>query len=52
MTVNEAYLDAPGATVTSNYIPVMTPGLHDKFPGPPETLSGSVESFFVSRLCL
>ena len=33
MTVNEAYLVVPGATVTLNYIPMMTPGLYDTFPG-------------------
>ena len=33
MTANYAYLDAPGATVTLNFIPVMTPGLYDTFPG-------------------
>ena len=29
MTVNKAYLVAPGATVTSNNMPVMTLGLYD-----------------------
>ena len=33
MTINEAYLVALSATVTSNYIPMMTPGLLDTFPG-------------------
>ena len=33
MTANYAYLDAPGATVTLNFIPVMTPGLYNTFPG-------------------
>ena len=32
-TINEAYLVALSATVTSTYIPVMTPGLLDTFPG-------------------
>ena len=45
MTVNEAYLDAPGATVTSNNMPVMTPGLYDKFPRPPETFLGLIRWF-------
>ena len=40
MTVNKAYLVATGATVTSNIMPVMTPGLYDKFPWPPETFLG------------
>ena len=40
MTVNKAYLVATGATVTSNNMPVMTPGLYDKFPWPPETFLG------------
>ena len=33
MTMHEAYLVALSATVTSTYIPVMTPGLLDTFPG-------------------
>ena len=44
MTVNEAYLVVHGATVTLNYIPVMTPGLYDKFPAPTETLPGQKKS--------
>ena len=44
MTVNEAYLFVHGATVTLNYIPVMTPGLYDKFPAPTETLPGQKKS--------
>ena len=45
MTVNEAYLDAPGATVTLNYIPVMTPGLYDTFPDTPDTFPGHIGPF-------
>ena len=45
MTVNEAYLDAPGATVTSNYIPVMTLRLHDMFPSTPDTFPGHIGPF-------
>ena len=45
MTVNEAYLDAPGATVSSNYIPVMTPRLHDTFPSNPDTFPGHIGPF-------
>ena len=33
MIVKEAYSVVHGATVTLNYIPVMTPGLYDTFPG-------------------
>ena len=40
MTINEPYLVALSATVTSNYIPMMTPGLLDTFPGPPDTFPG------------
>ena len=32
MTINEAYLVALSATITLNYIPVMTPGFLDTFP--------------------
>ena len=45
MTINKAYLVALGATVTLTYIPVMTPGLYDKFPGPPETFPGNIRWF-------
>ena len=45
MTVNEAYLDAPGATVTSNNMPVTTPGLYDKIPWPPEIFLGLIRWF-------
>ena len=45
MTVNEAYLDAPGATVTLNYIPVMTLRLHDMFPSTPDTFPGHIGPF-------
>ena len=45
MSVNEAYFVAPGATVTLNNIPVMTPGLYDKFPGSPETFLGILDGF-------
>ena len=43
MTINGAYLVALRATVTLTYIPVMTPGLYDTFPGPPETFPGHPE---------
>ena len=45
MTINKAYLVALGATVTLTYIPVMTPGLYDTFPGPPETFLGHIRWF-------
>ena len=45
MTINEAYLVALSATVTSNYIPMMTPGLLDTFPGPPDTFPGYIGLF-------
>ena len=45
MTLNEAYLDAPGATVTLNYIPVMTLRLHDMFPSTPDTFPGHIGPF-------
>ena len=45
MTINDAYLVALRATVTLTYIPVMTPGLYDTFPGPPETFPGHIGSF-------
>ena len=45
MTVNKAYLVAPGATVTSNNMPVMTPGLYDKITWPPEIFLGLIRWF-------
>ncbi len=45
MTINEAYLVALRATVTLTYIPVMTPGLYDRFPGPPETFLENIGWF-------
>ena len=45
MTINEAYLVALRATVILIYIPVMTPGLYDTFPGPPETFPGHIGWF-------
>ena len=39
MTVNEAYLIDLRATDPLTYIPVMTPGLYDMFPGRPETFA-------------
>ena len=45
MTVNEAYLDAPGANVTLNYILVMTLRLHDTFPSNPYTFPGHICPF-------
>ena len=56
MTANYAYLDAPGATVTLNYIPVMTLRLHDMFPSTPDTFPGHIGPFpgllFVSILII
>ena len=37
MNIYKAYLVALRATVTLTYIPVMTTGLYDTFPGPPDT---------------
>ena len=45
MTVIEAYLVAPGTSVTLNYIPVMTPGLYDTFPGTPHKFPGHIGPF-------
>ena len=45
MTINKAYLVALRATVTLTYIPVMTPGHYDMFPGLPETFPGNIGSF-------
>ena len=42
MTINEAHLVALRNTVTLTYIPVMTPGLYDRFPWPPETFPGHI----------
>ena len=45
MTIYKAYLVALRATVTLTYIPVMTPGLYDTFPGPPGTFPGQIRWF-------
>ena len=45
MTINETYLVTLRATVTSTYIPLMTLGLYDTFPGPRETLPGHIRWF-------
>ena len=46
MTINEAYLVALMATVvTLTYITVMTPGLYDRFPGPPKTFLENIGWF-------
>ena len=45
MTVNEAYFVATGATVTLNYIQVLTPALYDTFPVTPDTLPGHIGPF-------
>ena len=50
MTINKAYLGALRATVTLTYIPVMTPGLYDTFPGPPETFPGHIRCFFYGNI--
>ena len=49
MTINQAYLVALRATVTLTYIPVMTPGLYDTFPGPPETIPGHIKNGFLDQ---
>ena len=45
MTIYKTYLVALRATVTLTYIPVMTPGLYDTFPGPPGTFPGHIRWF-------
>ena len=45
MTINKAYLVALRATVTLTYIPVMTPGHYDTYPGLPEIFPGNIGSF-------
>ena len=45
MTINETYLVTLRATVTSTYIPLMTLGLYDTFPGPCETFPGHIRWF-------
>ena len=45
MTVNEAYLVALVATVTLNYIPVMTLRLLDMFPSTPDMFPGHIGPF-------
>ena len=45
MTVYKAYLVALRATVTLTFIPVMTPGLYDRFPGSPGTFPGHIRWF-------
>ena len=45
MTINETYLVTLRATVTSTYIPLMTLGLYDTFPGPRETFPGHIRWF-------
>ena len=45
MTIYKADLVALRATVTLTYIPVMTPGLYDTFPGPPGTFPGHIRWF-------
>ena len=42
---SSAYLFALSATVTSTYIPLMTLGLYDTFPGPRETFPGHTRWF-------
>ena len=43
--MNEAHLVPLRATITLTYIPVMTPGLYDTLPGPPETFPGHIGWF-------
>ena len=45
MTVNEAYLVSPVATVILNYIPVMTPRLYEMFPSTPDMFPGHICTF-------
>ena len=45
MTINETYLVTLRDTVTSTYIPLMTLGLYDTFPGPRETFPGHIRWF-------
>ena len=45
MTIYKADLVALRATATLTYIPVMTPGLYDTFPGPPGTFPGHIRWF-------
>ena len=45
MTINEAYLVALRATVPITYISLITPGLYNTFPGPPETVPGHIKWF-------
>ena len=45
MTVNEAYLEAPGANITLDYILEMTPRHHDTFPSTPYTFPGHICPF-------
>ena len=45
MTIYNAYLVALRATVTLTYIPVMTSGLYDTFPGSPRTFPGHIRRF-------
>ena len=45
MTIYKAYFFALRATVTLTYIPVMTTGLYDTFPGSPGTFSGHIRWF-------
>ena len=45
MTINKAYLGALRATVTLNYIPVMTLRLHDMFPSTPDMFPGHIGPF-------
>ena len=58
MTINETYLVTLRATVTSTYIPLMTLGVYDTFPGPRETFPGHIRlliltfSGFVESFCV
>ena len=45
MTINKAYLGTLRAMVTLTYIPVITSGLYDTFPGSPETFPWHIWSF-------
>ena len=45
MTINEAYLVALRATVTLTYIPVITLGLCDTFPGLPKKIPENIGWF-------
>ena len=50
MTVNDTYLVVPGASVTLNHIPGMTPGLYNTFPGTPATFPGHIKQKVLNKV--